>query len=221
MTAQVSAVTTELPHGRMLGNCKWFNDLKGYGFIGGNDGREYFVHQSSIMSKGYRVLEVNQKVEFEVIIDNDRLKAVNVSAPGGLHVKCERRKPHKPSLKNKKRTSCMYGSYTKFSNSQHSTENASFARDHFSGGCSTNRKKTLGYRRHSNTAVQWEQQVKRGICYSWRRGECHRGEICRFDHPQELKHSQLFDTSKPLCYQWQEGTCNKGENCQLIHFPTE
>lgn len=32
----------------MEGTIKWFNDLKGYGFIEGSDGKDYFLHHSSI-----------------------------------------------------------------------------------------------------------------------------------------------------------------------------
>ncbi|ASU85574.1 cold-shock protein [Nocardiopsis gilva YIM 90087] len=50
------------------GVVKWFNADKGYGFIavdGGGD--DVFVHYSAIVSSGYRSLEENQRVEFEVV----------------------------------------------------------------------------------------------------------------------------------------------------------
>ncbi|MBA3488564.1 MAG: cold-shock protein [Longispora sp.] len=49
------------------GTVKWFNAEKGYGFItpdGG--GADLFVHYSAIQSSGYRSLEEDQRVEFEV-----------------------------------------------------------------------------------------------------------------------------------------------------------
>ena len=49
------------------GTVKWFNAEKGYGFIeqdGG--GPDVFVHYSAIGGNGYRSLEENQRVEFEV-----------------------------------------------------------------------------------------------------------------------------------------------------------
>ena len=49
------------------GTVKWFNAEKGFGFIvqdGG--GPDVFVHYSEIQGQGYRSLEENQKVEFEV-----------------------------------------------------------------------------------------------------------------------------------------------------------
>lgn len=49
------------------GTVKWFNGDKGYGFITQDDGGpDVFVHFSAIAGAGYRNLDENQKVEFEV-----------------------------------------------------------------------------------------------------------------------------------------------------------
>ena len=49
------------------GTVKWFNAEKGYGFIAPEDGSaDLFVHYSEIQSSGFRTLEEDQKVEFEV-----------------------------------------------------------------------------------------------------------------------------------------------------------
>ena len=49
------------------GIVKWFNAEKGYGFIAPDDGTaDVFVHYSAIQSSGYRSLEEEQRVEFEV-----------------------------------------------------------------------------------------------------------------------------------------------------------
>jgi cold shock protein len=48
------------------GTVKWFNPDKGYGFISQEDGPDVFVHFSAIQSSGFRTLEENQRVEFEV-----------------------------------------------------------------------------------------------------------------------------------------------------------
>ncbi|HEX6888226.1 MAG TPA: cold-shock protein [Candidatus Nanopelagicales bacterium] len=49
------------------GTVKWFNAEKGYGFIAPDDGSaDVFVHYSAIQSSGYRSLEEEQRVEFEV-----------------------------------------------------------------------------------------------------------------------------------------------------------
>ena len=49
------------------GTVKWFNAEKGYGFIAPTEGPDVFVHFSEIQGSGYRSLEENQKVEFEVV----------------------------------------------------------------------------------------------------------------------------------------------------------
>jgi cold shock protein len=49
------------------GTVKWFNPDKGFGFIAPDDGSaDVFVHFSAIDSSGYRTLEENQKVEYNV-----------------------------------------------------------------------------------------------------------------------------------------------------------
>ena len=46
---------------------KWFNAEKGFGFIAPDDGgADVFAHYSAIQSSGYRSLEENQKVQFDV-----------------------------------------------------------------------------------------------------------------------------------------------------------
>ena len=49
------------------GTVKWFSAEKGFGFISQDDGdADVFVHWSAIQSQGYKTLEENQKVEFDV-----------------------------------------------------------------------------------------------------------------------------------------------------------
>jgi cold shock protein len=49
-----------------LGTVKWFNDAKGYGFISrADDGKDVFVHYSSISGDGFRTLNQGQNVEYE------------------------------------------------------------------------------------------------------------------------------------------------------------
>lgn len=50
-----------------VGTVKWFNAEKGFGFIAPEDGSaDVFAHYSAIQSSGYRSLDENQKVEFDV-----------------------------------------------------------------------------------------------------------------------------------------------------------
>ncbi|ETW24720.1 cold-shock protein [Mycobacterium kansasii] len=49
------------------GTVKWFNSDKGFGFIAPDGGAEdVFVHYTEILGSGYRSLEENQRVQFEV-----------------------------------------------------------------------------------------------------------------------------------------------------------
>lgn len=48
------------------GTVKWFNDVKGYGFITDEDGNDVFVHYSSIIMEGRKSLDENDVVEFEI-----------------------------------------------------------------------------------------------------------------------------------------------------------
>jgi len=49
------------------GTVKWFNNAKGYGFLGRDDGADVFVHYSSIQLDGYKTLKEGDQVEFDVI----------------------------------------------------------------------------------------------------------------------------------------------------------
>jgi cold shock protein len=52
---------------RLKGIVKWFNNLKGYGFIGREDGPDVFVHYSAIKSGGFKTLKEGDEVEFNII----------------------------------------------------------------------------------------------------------------------------------------------------------
>ena len=51
----------------LKGKVKWFNNAKGYGFIGRDDGPDVFVHFSAIQSEGYKSLQEGDDVEFEIV----------------------------------------------------------------------------------------------------------------------------------------------------------
>ncbi|MFD6137752.1 cold-shock protein [Isoptericola sp. NPDC060257] len=62
------------------GTVKWFNSEKGYGFIAPEDGSaDVFVHFSAIQSQGYRSLDEEQRVEFDVTQGPKGPQAENVN----------------------------------------------------------------------------------------------------------------------------------------------
>jgi cold shock protein len=52
---------------RLRGRVKWFNNTKGYGFIGQDGGSDLFVHYSAINMDGFKSLNEGDVVEFEVV----------------------------------------------------------------------------------------------------------------------------------------------------------
>lgn len=62
------------------GTVKWFEPVKGYGFIAGDDGQDVFVHQSNILMKGFRTLEVGQRVSYQIEPTKKGNNAINVVA---------------------------------------------------------------------------------------------------------------------------------------------
>ncbi|MGO9325166.1 MAG: cold shock domain-containing protein [Terracidiphilus sp.] len=49
------------------GIVKWFNNSKGYGFIGRDDAPDIFVHYSAIQSDGYKTLKEGDVVDFDIV----------------------------------------------------------------------------------------------------------------------------------------------------------
>ena len=60
------------------GKVKWFNDAKGYGFITPEEGKDVFVHHSSIVGSGFKTLNEGEEVIFDVVTSDKGLKAENV-----------------------------------------------------------------------------------------------------------------------------------------------
>jgi cold shock protein len=62
-----------------MGNVKWFNATKGYGFIqpqGG--GQDVFVHISAVERAGLTTLNEGQQVEFEIVSNRGKSSAENI-----------------------------------------------------------------------------------------------------------------------------------------------
>ena len=65
------------------GTVKWFNSEKGFGFIAPSDGSpDVFVHFSGVVGDGYKSLDDNQRVEFDVTQGQKGPQAENVTVVG-------------------------------------------------------------------------------------------------------------------------------------------
>lgn len=61
------------------GTVKWFNSTKGYGFITpDNGGADVFVHISAVEKAGFRSLNENEKVSFDLISEKGKTSAGNL-----------------------------------------------------------------------------------------------------------------------------------------------
>jgi CspA family cold shock protein len=64
---------------KVTGKVKWFNNAKGYGFIGRDGGADVFVHYSAIVADGYKTLQEGDPVEFEIVQGQKGPQAANVT----------------------------------------------------------------------------------------------------------------------------------------------
>jgi len=60
------------------GTVKWFNESKGFGFITGEDGSDFFVHYSSIQGNGFKSLAEGDSVSFETEKGPKGPRSINV-----------------------------------------------------------------------------------------------------------------------------------------------
>jgi CspA family cold shock protein len=67
---------------RETGTVKWFSNEKGYGFIERGDGEDVFVHHSDILGDGFKTLEPDEEVEFELVSADKGPKALEVVREG-------------------------------------------------------------------------------------------------------------------------------------------
>lgn len=81
--------------GKYTGQCKWFNDLLGYGFVtvcdGEDKGKDIFVHHSGIMplNSNYRTLKKGEYLNFDIINGMNGLQAVHVTGIQGGPLMCD------------------------------------------------------------------------------------------------------------------------------------
>ena len=73
---------------RYRGQVKWFNNVKGYGFLGRESGTDVFVHYSAIQRTGYKTLKEGQAVEYDVIEGSEGPQADNVTCTPAGGVGC-------------------------------------------------------------------------------------------------------------------------------------
>ncbi len=66
----------------MEGTVKWFNNSRGYGFVGRENGPDVFVHYSGIAGDGYRTLQEGDRVTFEIVQGPKDPQAANVVKVG-------------------------------------------------------------------------------------------------------------------------------------------
>jgi CspA family cold shock protein len=62
----------------VTGTVKWFNDEKGFGFVSVEGQKDVFVHQSAILSNGFRTLAEGETVEFNIVAGPKGPSAANV-----------------------------------------------------------------------------------------------------------------------------------------------
>ena len=63
----------------MSGKTKWFSEKKGYGFITGDDGKDYFVYFADINMDGFKTLKEGHAVTFDTKTTDRGVSAVNVT----------------------------------------------------------------------------------------------------------------------------------------------
>ncbi len=62
----------------LKGKVKWFDSKKGFGFISRDDGEDVFVHYTNITNEGFKTLQEDQEVTFEITDGDKGPQAINV-----------------------------------------------------------------------------------------------------------------------------------------------
>lgn len=79
LTPQLATLVEVEDDDREIGEVKWFNVNKGYGFITRHSGEDVFVHFRAIRGKGHRTLAEGQKVRYHIIENERGLQADDVT----------------------------------------------------------------------------------------------------------------------------------------------
>jgi len=102
----VEEENNKLKVGKYVGQCKWFNDLLGYGFVtvcdGDDKGKDIFVHHSGItpLNSNYRTLKKGEYLNFDIINGMNGLQAVHVTGIQGGPLMCDFVVSSKPTQQN-------------------------------------------------------------------------------------------------------------------------
>jgi len=64
----------------------------------------------------------------------------------------------------------------------------------------------------SDTETETKTVGSSSMCYDWQRGVCHRGDKCKFDHPENVER---------ICRDFEKGICNRGVSCKFNHPASE
>jgi CspA family cold shock protein len=98
----IKEVNNEPKVGEYIGQCKWFNDNLGFGFLTiqntENKGKDIFVHHSGIrpLNSNYKTLKKGEYVNFDIVEGDNGQQAYNVTGIGGGSLICDVTPYHKP-----------------------------------------------------------------------------------------------------------------------------
>jgi len=92
---------------RIVGQVKWFNVKKGWGFIIGENGEDIFVHQSGVNKAGFRSLDDGEYVEYEIRSTDKGPEACNITGPSGSTVLGSQRRKRMRILQKQRKNRCF------------------------------------------------------------------------------------------------------------------
>lgn len=93
LTVKEDTATNDV--GEYIGQCKWFNDKLGYGFVticnGADKGKDIFVHHTGVkpLNSSYKTLRKGEYIQFDVMEGQNGLQAINVRGIGGGPLMCD------------------------------------------------------------------------------------------------------------------------------------